>query len=43
MTHILRDIGEADPMLLGLPQQIEHPYSKLFEETLGSFMARWIS
>ena len=43
MTHILRDIGEADPMQLPLPQQIEHPYSKQFEETLGSFMARWIS
>ena len=43
MTHILRDIGEADPMQLPLPQQIEHPYSKQFEETLGSFMARWIN
>ena len=43
MTHILRDIGEADPMQLPLPQQIEHPYSSQFEETLGSFMAHWIS
>jgi pimeloyl-ACP methyl ester carboxylesterase len=43
MTHILRDIGEGDPMQLGIPQQIEHPYSSQFEETLGSFMARWIS
>ncbi|MCX6525264.1 MAG: alpha/beta hydrolase [Actinobacteria bacterium] len=43
MTHILRDIGEADPMQVPLPQQIEHPYSSQFEETLGSFLARWIS
>ena len=43
MTHILRDIGEADPMQVPLPQQIEHPYSSEFEETLGSFVARWIS
>ncbi|CAB5063898.1 MAG: alpha/beta fold hydrolase [Actinobacteria bacterium] len=43
MTHILRDIGEADPMQLPLPQQIEHPYSSQFEETLGSFIAHWIS
>ena len=43
MTHILRDIGEADPMQVPLPQQIEHPYSSEFEETLGSFLARWIS
>jgi len=43
MTHILRDIGEADPMQLALPQQIEYPYSSQFEETLGSFLARWIS
>ena len=43
MTHILRDIGEADPMQVPLPQQIEHPYSSQFEETLGSFVARWIS
>jgi hypothetical protein len=43
MTHILRDIGEGDPMQLGIPQQIEHPYSSQFEETLGSFVARWIS
>ena len=43
MTHILRDIGEADPMQVPLPQQIEHPYSSQFEETLGSFLDRWIS
>ena len=41
ITHILRDIGDGDPMQLSLPQQIEHPYSTQFAEALREFLAPW--
>jgi hypothetical protein len=41
ITHILRDIGDEDPMQLSLPKQIEHPYSTEFAEALREFLAPW--
>jgi len=43
ITHILRDIGNADPLQLTLPQQIEYPYSTLFAEALQGFTSAWIA
>ncbi|MEX0768017.1 MAG: alpha/beta fold hydrolase [Microthrixaceae bacterium] len=39
VTHILRDIGDADPMGLTLTEQINCPYSTLFADVLQQFVS----